>query len=124
MKDCIIRGGENIYNIYPREIEEVLLEHSAVEEISVVGLPDAQWGEVVAAVVRLNPQVPRPSALDLYAYCRAKLADYKAPVRWFYVGEIPKTTSGKIQKFALKEQIAAEKIVAEKFQRPSSKSKL
>lgn len=116
LKDCIIRGGENIY---PREIEDVLLEHPAVEEVSVVGVPDTQWGEVVAAVIRLKPSESRPQASELFSYCRERLAGYKAPVLWFYTEQIPTTTSGKIQKFALRESIASERLLPEIFEKPS-----
>ena len=115
LKDCIIRGGENIY---PREIEDLLLEHPAVLEAQVVGAPDAQWGEIVAAVLRLRPEVARPDALALYQWCRERLAGYKCPVRWYVVAAYPTTTSGKIQKFALREQIANGALTPEPFERP------
>ncbi|MCL4182708.1 MAG: AMP-binding protein, partial [Burkholderiaceae bacterium] len=121
LKDCIIRGGENIY---PREIEDVLLQHRSVQEVSVVGVADAQWGEIVAAVVRLNPTAPRPAAEELYLHCRARLAGYKAPVRWFYADRFPTTTSGKIQKYALREQIAAGMLVPERFEKPARAARL
>ncbi len=94
LKDCIIRGGENIY---PREIEDVLHAHPSVHEVNVVGAPDPQWGEVVAAVIRIRPGVKVPAAEELFQYCRDRLAGYKAPVLWYYVDAFPTTTSGKIQ---------------------------
>jgi len=115
LKDCIIRGGENIY---PREIEDVLQEHAAVLESSVVGAPDAQWGEVVAAVIRLRPGAAEPAASELYSHCRAKLAAYKAPVQWYFVDAFPATTSGKVQKFALRRQIASGELTAQRFTKP------
>ena len=116
LKDCIIRGGENIY---PREIENVLLEHPAIQEVSVVGEPDRQWGEVVAAVIRLRAGVAQPEAADLYRHCRERLAGYKAPVRWYYVDEMPTTTSGKVQKFALREAIRSGALAAQAFEKPA-----
>jgi len=115
LKDCIIRGGENIY---PREIEEALLKHPTVQEASVVGVPDPKWGEIVAAVVRLRADEPRPTALELHHHCRALLAAYKTPAAWFYVDSFPTTTSGKIQKFALRDQIRAGQLMPEPFEKP------
>jgi len=118
LKDCIIRGGENIY---PIEIEDVLRQHAAVQDAQVVAEADMQWGEVVAAVIQLNPNVPRPLALHLYEYCRARLAAYKLPVRWYYVDAFPTTTSGKIQKYVLREQISRHQLKAEPFEKPAFK---
>lgn len=115
LKDCIIRGGENIY---PREIEDVLHKHPAVHEVNVVGAPDTQWGEVVAAVIRLHPDAAAPDAAELFQYCRERLAGYKAPVRWYYVEAFPTTTSGKIQKFALRQLIADGKLEPQPFVKP------
>jgi len=90
----IIRGG---MNIYPREIEDVLFDHPKVSEISVLGIPDQKWGEIIAAVIRpVDPAAP-PSPDELDAYCRKKLAAHKAPVAWFLVANFPTTASGKIQ---------------------------
>ncbi|MBB6123628.1 AMP-binding protein [Sphingobium subterraneum] len=99
LKDMIIRGGENIY---PREIEDVLITHPDIADVAVVGLPDDDWGETVAACVRLSgPQVPRST--DLEAFCRRHLASYKVPRRWHFLESFPQTASGKIQKFALRD---------------------
>jgi fatty-acyl-CoA synthase len=99
LKDMIIRGGENIY---PRELEELLFRHPSVGSVAVVGLPDAKWGEEVAAFLR-----PAPGAVidkdALIAHMRAHLAPHKTPRRWFAVAEFPLTGSGKIQKFKLRE---------------------
>ena len=106
IKDMIIRGGENIY---PREIEDVLFDHPAIAEVAVIGLPDPQWGEVVAAFIRVDPKTPGQSAPDpqeLRAYCRERLAPYKTPARWEFVDAFPLTPSGKIQKFKLRESLA------------------
>jgi fatty-acyl-CoA synthase len=98
-KDMIIRGGENIY---PREIEDVLHTHPTILGVSVVGVPDANWGEIPVAFVRAKPE-PRPSAAELEAFCRERLASYKVPRIWRFVDQFPQTASGKIQKFALRE---------------------
>ncbi|MBP8297894.1 MAG: AMP-binding protein [Burkholderiales bacterium] len=117
IKDCIIRGGENIY---PREVENVLLAHPAISQVSVVGVPDGKWGEVVAAVLRPHAAAARPATEDLHAWCRARLAAYKTPVLWFYVDDYPMTASGKIQKFMLQELIRSGSLVPEKFAKPAS----
>jgi acyl-CoA synthetase (AMP-forming)/AMP-acid ligase II len=100
LRDTIIRGGENIY---PREIEDVLFAHPDVADAAVVGLPDPEWGEIVGAFVRLRPGA-QPSAEDLGRYCRERLASFKVPRIWRFVDSYPQTASGKIQKFALREQ--------------------
>ena len=99
----IIRGGENIY---PREIEELLFEHPKVAEVAVIGVPDARWGEEVAAFVRSAPG-ESPTADELFAYCREHVAAYKTPCHWEFIETFPLTASGKIQKFVLREQFAA-----------------
>ena len=116
LKDCIIRGGENIY---PREVEDVLLAHPAVQQASVVGVPDPKWVEAVAAVIRLRDGTVPPTALDLHEFCRARLAAYKTPVQWFFVDEYPMTLSGKIQKFALRERITSGALVPLPFEKPA-----
>lgn len=116
LKDCIIRGGENIY---PREIEDVLLTHPAVQQASVVGVPDPKWVEAVAAVIRLRDGLASPTALELHQYCRARLAAYKTPAQWFIVDEFPLTLSGKIQKFALREGIASGALPPLPFEKPT-----
>jgi acyl-CoA synthetase (AMP-forming)/AMP-acid ligase II len=104
LKDMIIRGGENIY---PREIEQVLFAHPAVADVAVVGVPDATWGEQVAAFVRPAPgQNPDPG--ELFAYCREHLAPHKTPRYWTVLEEFPLTPSGKVQKFVLRERFLAQ----------------
>ncbi len=103
VKDMIIRGGENLF---PAEIENVLLEHPAVAEVAVVGVPDERMGEAAAAFVR----VAAGAAFDpaaLVAHCRANLAAQKTPTHWHAVSEWPLTGSGKIQKFVLRDQWVA-----------------
>jgi fatty-acyl-CoA synthase len=99
-KDIIISGGENISSI---EIEDVLYKHPAVASCAVVGKADEKWGETPCAFIELKPGVPRPTAEDIIAHCRANLAGFKIP-RHVVFTEIPKTSTGKIQKFVLREQ--------------------
>jgi fatty-acyl-CoA synthase len=104
LKDMLIRGGENIY---PREIEDVLVGHPGVADVAVVGAPDETWGEEVAAVVRVAADgAGPPEPGELYAFCRDRLAGYKCPRLWFYVSDFPTTPSGKIQKHRLVGMIA------------------
>jgi len=100
LKDMIIRGGENIY---PKELEEILFAHDSVSEVAVVGLPDDKWGETVAAFVCPAPghEVDKQVLFDLL---RTNLAPHKTPRQWFAIDEFPRTGSGKIQKFVLREQ--------------------
>ena len=104
LKEMIIRGGENIY---PREIEEVLIAHPAVADASVLGVPDDYYGEVVGAAVRpaASADLDGPAgdglAAELAEYCRARLATAKVPVRWLVTGSFPMTPSGKIRKDVL-----------------------
>lgn len=102
LKDMIIRGG---MNLYPLEIEGVLANHPDVAQVSVVGVPDEKWGEVVGAVVlpSAGKTPPSPDVLDLY--CREHLAAHKAPSLWYFVDSFPTNATGKIQKFTLHEWI-------------------
>lgn len=104
VKEMIIRGGENYF---PAEIENVLLEHPDVAEIAVVGLPDAKWGEIIAAFYRSENGQDVDEA-DLRRHCRARMAPQKTPAVWRRVLEFPLTGSGKIQKFALRDAFGAE----------------
>ena len=97
-KDIIISGGENISSI---EVEEVLYAHPAVALAAVVAKPDAKWGETPCAFVELKPGMTA-TADEIIAHCRAGLAGYKAP-RHIVFAEIPKTSTGKIQKFRLRD---------------------
>jgi acyl-CoA synthetase (AMP-forming)/AMP-acid ligase II len=104
LKDVIIRGGENIY---PREIEQVLFAREDVADAAVVGVPDEEWGEQIAAFVR--PAAGRaPNEEELFAYCRERLSPHKTPRLWAFVEEFPLTASGKVQKFVLRERFASE----------------
>jgi long-chain acyl-CoA synthetase len=99
-KDMIIRGGENVY---PREIEDVLLEHPTVQAAAIIGRPDEVRGEEVHAVVVLAPGA---ELADVEAHCREQLAGFKVPSSWQVVDELPKTSTGKIDKKPLREQLA------------------
>jgi fatty-acyl-CoA synthase len=100
VKEMIIRGGENLF---PAEIEAAMLEHPAIAEIAVAGVPDEKWGEIVAAFMRLAEGAQRPSDDDLKAFIRERLSPQKTPAHWVWVREFPLTGSGKVQKFALAE---------------------
>ena len=98
-KDLVIRGG---YNVYPREIEEVLYAHPSIREAAVIGKPDERLGEEVVAVVALRDGASA-SAEDIIAYTRERLAAYKYPREIRFMAELPKGPSGKILKAALRE---------------------
>jgi long-chain acyl-CoA synthetase len=105
-KDMIIAGG---YNIYPREVEEVLYAHPAVQEAAVIGVPDAYRGETVAAYVVLKSgQSVTQEELD--RHCRANLAAYKVPRIYEFRESLPKSMVGKVLKRELREQLAQEKV--------------
>jgi len=97
-KDMIISGGENIY---PREIEEVLIKHPAVREVAVIGVPDAKWGEAVKAVISLV-EGRSASEDELIAFCKDNMASYKKPKSVDFVDELPKNNYGKIMKRELR----------------------
>ena len=99
-KDIIISGGENISSI---EIEEVLYKHPAVDAVAVVAMPDEKWGETPCAFVQLNTEGSASEA-ELSQWCRDNMASYKLP-RKFIFEDIPKTSTGKVQKFILRERI-------------------
>jgi fatty-acyl-CoA synthase len=103
VKEMIIRGGENLF---PAEIENILLEHPDVAEAAVVGVPDDRWGEIVVAFLRRAPSAALKKA-TLVAHCRAHLAAFKTPAHWVEVDGWPLTGSGKIQKFVLRERFVA-----------------
>ena len=104
-KDMIISGGENIY---PREIEEVLIQHEAVREVAVIGVPDPQWGEAIKAVVaRLPGQTATEE--ELISFCKNNIASYKKPKSIDFVDELPKNNYGKILKRDLRAKYWKEK---------------
>jgi fatty-acyl-CoA synthase len=100
-KNVIISGGENIY---PAEVERVLIGHPAVAEAAVVGRPDAKWQEVpVACIVRRAPASPS----QIESFCLEQLARYKVPRDYVFLDALPRNAMGKVQHFRLKERIAA-----------------
>ena len=102
-KDIIISGGENISSL---EVEEVLTQHPAVMSAAVVARPDPTWGETPCAFLELKPGASRPDDNEVIAFCRARLARFKVPKTFIY-GQLPKTSTGKIQKFLLREQASS-----------------
>jgi long-chain acyl-CoA synthetase len=104
-KDLIISGGSNIY---PREVEEVLLQSPEVAEASVVGQPDPEWGEVVVAFVVPAPG-RQPSAEQLDALCLAHIARFKRPKYYQFVSSLPKNNYGKVLKTDLRAQLLAQR---------------
>ncbi len=103
IKDVIISGGENISSL---EVEGVLLRHTAVQEAAIVGLPHEKWGEAPHAYVVLKPGASATDA-ELIAFTRDRLAHFKAPHGVTFVQELPKTATGKIQKYVLRKGAAA-----------------
>ena len=103
IKDMIIRGGENIY---PREIEEYIYRHPAVEDVQVIGVPDEKFGEVMACIrLRAGETV---DAEAIRAFCRGQIAHYKVPRYVRFVESFPMTVSGKVQKYLLREAMLTE----------------
>jgi len=100
LKDVIISGGENISSL---EVEEVLYRHPKVMEAAVVARPDEKWGETPCAFVALKPGAGAATAEEIIKWCRANLAGFKCPKHVVF-GDLPKTSTGKIQKFLLREQ--------------------
>ncbi len=111
-KDLVVSGGSNIY---PREVEEALLMHEQVAEVSVIGRPDAEWGEVVVAfVVRRDAAqaADTPDAAALDSHCLAHIARFKRPKHYRFVAELPKNHYGKVLKTALRERDATAVVAA------------
>ena len=100
LKDVIITGG---VNVYPRMVEHVLLEHPAVSEVAVIGVPDRHWGERVHAVVVRRPGV-ETSEQELVDFCRGRLGHFQCPRAIEFTESLPRTASGKILKRALRDR--------------------
>ena len=98
LKDVIISGGENISSI---EVEGALLRHPAIKEVAIVGLPHEKWGETPHAFITLNEGASATEEA-IIAFARDNLAHFKAPRGVTFVGDLPKTATGKIQKFVLR----------------------
>ncbi|MEY2453180.1 MAG: fatty-acyl-CoA synthase [Acidimicrobiaceae bacterium] len=101
IKDMVIRGGENVY---PREIEEFLYAHPDIEDVQVIGVPDAKYGEELMAWVRLRPDAHELTIDALRAFCEGKLAHYKVPRYLHLTNEFPMTVTGKVRKIEMRER--------------------
>ena len=102
-KDMVIRGGENIY---PREVEEFLYRHPKILDVQCVGVPDAKYGEELCACIILRPGM-QSSEEEIREFCRGQIAHYKVPRYVKFVDSFPMTVTGKVQKFVLRQQMAA-----------------
>ena len=106
-KDIIISGGENISSI---EVEDAIYQHPAVVAVAVVAAPDAKWGEVPCAFVEIRPGLQVTSE-EIIQHCKSLLAGFKVP-KIVIFKELPKTSTGKIQKFALREEAGSAAAIA------------
>ena len=104
IKDMLIRGGENIF---PREIEDFLYTHPAIEQVEVIGAPDDKYGEEVCAWIKLR-EGQSVNEDDIRAFCKGRIAHFKIPRYVKFVDEFPMTITGKVQKFVMREQMARE----------------
>ncbi|MGL3820810.1 AMP-binding protein [Sphingopyxis sp. R3-92] len=104
IKDLVIRGGENIY---PREVEEFLLTHPGIADVQGVGIPDDKYGEELCVWIIVRPGAVLTEA-DVRAHCQGRIAHYKIPRHIRFVDEFPMTVTGKVQKFAMREQMVKE----------------
>ncbi len=104
VKDMIIRGGENVY---PREVEEFLYRHPAVQDVQVFGVPDEKYGEEVCAWIKLKGGIIVAEE-EIRTYCKGQIAHYKIPRYVRFIDEYPMTVTGKIQKFVMREAMAKE----------------
>jgi fatty-acyl-CoA synthase len=102
-KDMIIRGGENIF---PAEIEQFLYRHPKILDVQVIGVPDEKYGEEVCACIRLRPG-ERATADEIRDFCRGEIAHFKVPRYVRFLDTFPMTVTGKVQKFLLRQQMAA-----------------
>ena len=104
LKDMIISGGENIY---PIEVENVLMEHPSIAEVAVIGVPHARWGETTKAVIALisdaSAEANDATAEEIIDFCRARLARYKCPTSIDFVPALPRNASGMVLKRELRE---------------------
>jgi fatty-acyl-CoA synthase len=110
LKDMVIRGGENVY---PREIEEFLFRHPAIEDVQVVGVPDSKYGEELCAWIKLRAGATA-STDDIVTFCGGQIAHYKIPRHIRFVDEFPMTVTGKIQKFVMRARMIEELGLEEK----------
>ena len=99
-KDVIVSGGENVSSI---EVEDAVFSHAEVSEVAVIGVPDEKWGEVPCAFVEVR-EGATVTETEMIEHCRSQLARFKVPKQVVF-GALPKTSTGKIQKFVLREQM-------------------
>jgi fatty-acyl-CoA synthase len=104
IKDMVIRGGENVY---PREIEEYLYRHPAIQDVQVIGVPDAKYGEELCAWIKVKPGQTL-NAEAVRTFCQGQIAHYKIPRYVKFVDGFPMTVTGKIQKYIMRQQMIAE----------------
>ena len=104
VKDMLIRGGENIF---PREIEEFLHSHAKVQAVQVCGVPDSRYGEEVCAWIQLKPGCSAGEE-EIREFCRGRIAHFKIPRYVRFVAAFPMTVTGKVQKYAMREQMKIE----------------
>ena len=109
IKDMVIRGGENIY---PREVEEFLYAHPAIKDVQCFGVPDQKFGEELCAAIVLKDGTTATEA-EIRAFCDGRIAHYKVPRYVRFVDGFPTTVTGKVQKFVLRAETAAELGLAE-----------
>jgi len=100
LKDMVVTGGTNVY---PREVENALMEHPAIADCAVIGVPDRKWGEAVMAICVARDGIERPSDEALVAFCRERLGGFKIPRRYAFVDALPRNASGKVLKRTLRE---------------------
>jgi fatty-acyl-CoA synthase len=101
-KDMLISGGENVY---PAEIERVILEIPNIGDVAVIGIPDDTWGQVPKAFIEVRPEYPI-RAQAVIDHCRTRLAGYKVPKQVKFITQLPKTASGKVLKKKLREGVS------------------
>jgi fatty-acyl-CoA synthase len=116
IKDMVIRGGENIY---PREVEEFLYTHPAIDDVQVIGVPDARFGEELCAWVKLRPGMSLTEE-DLRAFCTGKIAHFKIPRYLRITDDFPMTITGKVQKFRMREVSITELSLESAAQTPTA----
>jgi fatty-acyl-CoA synthase len=104
IKDMVIRGGENVY---PREVEEFLFRHPAIEAVQVIGVPDRRYGEELCAWVKLKPGT-NATGEEIQAFCSGQIAHFKIPRYIRFVDAFPMTVTGKVQKFLMREEMIRE----------------
>jgi fatty-acyl-CoA synthase len=104
IKDMVIRGGENVY---PREVEEFLYRHAAIQDVQVFGVPDARYGEEICAWIKVRAG-ERLTEQDVKAFCQGQIAHYKVPRHIRFVEDFPMTVTGKVQKFIMRQTMTQE----------------